>query len=79
MLVHKVDTISDEEFKEEMGKPRRQVGQWAKIIAKIQKTGKPVRITGLTRGQVASIARSVKEAGLQYRTDYKNGVIVLGR
>lgn len=78
-MVHKVESISDEDFKTEMEKPRHEVGAWQKIIAKIKKTGRPVKITNLTRGQVASVARSAKEAGLQYRTDYKNGVIVLGK
>jgi len=55
---------------------KRQTGQWRNVFARVKK-GESLKLEGLTRGQVAACYRGAKEAGILYRTNYKEGYIVL--
>jgi len=73
----KVSGISPEDFQAEMAK-RATRGRYADIIRDVKEHGRLVKVEGLTRGQVAALARSAKEAEIQVKADYKNLYVVLG-
>lgn len=52
-------------------------GKWTDLIEAIKKDKKPRKITGLTRGQVAALYRKAKDEGLDSKTSYKDGSVVL--
>jgi len=71
-----VEDISDEEAEEEFAKVTER-GKWSKILDTVVKGGGAVKISGLKRGQVAAVGRRAKELGLEVKTSYKNGYIVI--
>lgn len=72
----KVEKISDAEAEEEFAKTGAK-GAWKTLIEEIQSEGTSRKVTGLTRGQVAALYRSARDAGLKVKTSYKEGSVVL--
>lgn len=72
----KIEKITHEEAEEEFAKSATK-GQWKELLENIEEDGEPRKITGLTRGQVAALYRSAKNAGLDVKTSYKNGYVVV--
>lgn len=69
----KVEKITQEEFdKKEAG---RRVSHWNEILARVEKTKQPIKVSNLTRGQVASGYRKAKDLNIKVKADYKNGVL----
>jgi len=70
-----VEKISLEEFEAAQANPRK--GKWTEIIEQVKETGEPVKVSGLTKGQVAAGARAAKRSGLRIKADYKNGTLYI--
>jgi hypothetical protein len=75
----KVDKLKPVEAQEEFAKiPERRVGQWTEIFVAMKKDKQPVRITGITHGQVAALRRKAKEEGFPAKSIEKGtGVLLL--
>ena len=75
----KVEKVKAVEAAEEFAKiPERRVGQWSEIFAQLKKDKQPVRITGITHGQVAALRRKSKEEGFPCKSIEKGtGVLLL--
>jgi len=71
-----VEKITAAEAEKELAKVSVR-GKWSDLIAQILKDKQPRRVTELKRGQIAALARAVKEAKMRYKADYKNGTIVI--
>ena len=71
----KVEKISVKAFDAHKG--GRRVSKWNQIVADVKDTGDPVKVSGLTRGQVAAGYRKAKDEGLRVKADYKNGVLLI--
>jgi hypothetical protein len=67
-----IEEITEEEFEDKPTRERQTI--WKMLERQILQTGKPVKVTGLTRGQVAAGYRALKEK-FRVKTDYKNGVL----
>ena len=71
-----VKVISEEEAKKELAKVHT-VGQYQDLFEQINKDGKPRKVEGLSRGQVAALYRTAKDKGLIVKTSYKDGFVIL--
>jgi peroxiredoxin family protein len=69
-----VKEISEEEFNEVKKQER---GKWKEIINQVKQSGRPVKVEGLKRGQIAACARTAKVMGVRVKTLYKEGAILL--
>ena len=72
----KISAISKKAAAEELAK-KRVKGQWATIVEQVQKSGEPVKVEEISRGQVAAIYRTASAAGLKLRANYKEGYVIL--
>lgn len=66
----KTEKITEEQFDE--AKAGRRVSKWNGIIQDVKDTGDPVKITGLTKGQVSAGYRTAKAAGMRVKANYKD-------
>ena len=73
----KVSSITTEDFQAEMSK-RAVRGRYGEIIKDVKEHNRLIKVEGLTKGQVAALARSAKEAEIQVKADYKNLYVILG-
>ena len=74
------EEISVEEFEEEMEKAAAtRKGKWVEVIAGVVESGCPVKVSDLSRGQLAALQRAAKEAKIRSRASWKEGWIVLGK
>lgn len=74
----KVETPEADELQKEFDKvPERKVGQWKLICEKIEKSGKGVVVTYLTRGQCWALKRAAKEAGLRAKVVEKGSKVLI--
>jgi len=67
--------ISDAEAEKEFTE-KRKTGAYQEVFKEVL-AGANKKISGLTRGQIAACYRAAKEAKIRYRTNYKEGYIVL--
>ncbi len=72
----KIEKITHEAAEEEFAKSV-STGQWKEMLEEMAEDGEPRKVTGLTRGQVAALYRSAKNAGFKVKTSYKEGTIVI--
>jgi len=75
----KTQKLTVEAAEEEFAKaPTRQVGRWTVLVAEVKKTGQPVKVTELSRGQCWGLKRAAKDAGLRAKVlDKSTAVLVL--
>ena len=71
-----IEVISEEEAQEEFDKITRK-GKWSELLDSIKKDGEPRKVTKLTRGQIAALYRTAKDSGVEVRTSYKEGFVIL--
>jgi hypothetical protein len=72
----KVEQISHEEAKREL-ETKRNPSKYKQLFQQVKTSKQPIRISGLTRGQVAALYRAAKLAGVQVRANYKDLYVVL--
>lgn len=72
----KISFISAAEAEKEMAQKKR-AGKWKDLLAQVKKEKKSAKVEGLTRGQIASLYRACEAEKLEYRTNYKEGYIVI--
>ena len=56
---------------------KRVSGKYQEVFDRVAKDKVSVKVSGLTRGQVAALYRKAKESGLKYRTNYKELYVVI--
>ena len=71
-----IEIISPEIF-ERAAAEKKTRGNVKKIIEQVKNEHKMLKISGLTRGQVAALAKAAKTSGLKYLTFYDRGEIYL--
>jgi len=74
--VVEIQEISEEEF-ENYQNSRARSGQWKQIIQQIRKNKKPLKVSGLTKGQVAAGYRALTKAGFNVKANYKQGFLLV--
>lgn len=76
----KIEKLSVEEAASAISKiPVRQAGKWVELVEKVVKTGQPVKVTGLTRGQCYNLKKVADKNGLVARTTDKSSTVILMR
>jgi len=74
----KTTKLSVEAAKDEISKvPERKAGQWTKICEEVKKTGQPVKVSEITRGQCWALRRTSREAGLESRVVDKGTAVIV--
>lgn len=63
--------------KEIEAKPHTRKGQWTSVVAEVKKTGEPVKIAEITRGQCWALKRTAREAGLESEVMDKNTAVIV--
>jgi len=77
MEMVKIEKTTPEEMEKQASK-RAVAGKWTKLLAEIEADGVPRKVSDLTRGQIAALYRSARDAGMDYVTSYKDGYIIIG-
>jgi hypothetical protein len=72
----KVEQISHEEAKREL-ETKRNPSKYKQLFQQVRTSKTPIRISGLTRGQVAALYRAAKLSGITVRANYKELYCVL--
>jgi len=74
----KISKIEVEEF-EKIKKESTKAGKWKELIEEVLKEGGARMVEDITRGQIAALYRKALEAGLDVKTSYKNGFVLLAK
>jgi len=72
----KIKKISLSEAEEEFSKQRRR-GAWTQLLEQVKSEGSPVKVSDLSRGQIAALCRRAKELGIKYKANYSEGYVIL--
>lgn len=71
-----VETITEEEYEAaEMAKTKK--GKWTDVIKQVIEDGECVKVSGLSRGQVAALWRKAKDSKVKVVANYKAGSVSL--
>jgi hypothetical protein len=68
------EEISDEEFESYQSSRK---SYWKQVIEHVKTHNKPIKVSDLTRGQVAAGYRAAQEAGLRVKANYKDGFLLI--
>jgi len=69
--------LDPQEAERLLSAPKRRE-KYEDILNQVKVKGTFMKVSGLTRGQVAALYRKAKEEGLRVRANYKEGYVVLG-
>jgi hypothetical protein len=72
----KIENISMEEAKKEL-ETKRNPSKYKLLFQQVRTSKQPIRISNLTRGQVAALYRAAKLSGITVRANYKDLYVVL--
>ena len=71
-----VEAISEEQAEAEFSNTSRRA-KYTEIIFRVKNNGESLKVSGLTRGQVAALVRRAKEEGIRAKGNYSEGYVVL--
>ena len=71
-----IGIITDEELKQIQAEGAER-GRWAMLVKAVKEDGKPRKVTGMTRGQIAALYRAASVAELGVKCSYRSGSVVI--